>query len=324
MDDGYRVIREAWRDPSRRLYGPMRRRSMARHHRRRRILAALVLIALAAIVCKTILVGTPTAAQPARRALGPGSAYLRRVATLASTGPTSITGMLAAAERRAIDRTMTRTPFVRVAGRQHREIALTFDDGPGPYTPQILDILRRARASATFFEVGVLERYFHVSTTSIVAAGDVIGDHTEAHAPMSRLSAFDQREQILEDAAVIGHYGAGFPRLFRPPYGLFNATTLRLLRHYRMLMVLWTIDTGDYRRPGVKAIVHATVSGARPGAIILMHDAGGNRAETVAALPKIIVALRARGYRLVSVPRLLLDNPPPADQNLGALAPGGG
>jgi peptidoglycan/xylan/chitin deacetylase (PgdA/CDA1 family) len=323
MDDGFRVLREACSDPARRLYGPMRRRSMARHHRRRRVLAALVLVALAAIAGKTILIRSPTAPH-GHHALGPGSAYLRRVATLAGTGPTSLAGMLAAAESHAIDRTMAATPYVRIAGRQHREIALTFDDGPGPYTPQIIEILRRAKTRATFFEVGVLERYFHVSTTAIVAAGNVIGDHTEAHAPMSRLSAFDQREQILEDATVIGQYGAGFPRLFRPPYGQFNATTLRLLRRYRMLMVLWTVDTNDYRRPGVKAIVHSAVAGARPGAIILMHDAGGNRAETVAALPKVIAALRERRYTLVTVPRLLLDNPPPAHQNLRALAPGGG
>ena len=71
----------------------------------------------------------------------------------------------------------------------------------------------------------------------------------------------------------------------------------------------------DYRQPGVAAIVHAAVSGARPGAIILMHDAGGNRTETIEALPKIIKALRARGYKLVTVPRLLLDNPAPANQH---------
>jgi peptidoglycan/xylan/chitin deacetylase (PgdA/CDA1 family) len=87
-----------------------------------------------------------------------------------------------------------------------------------------------------------------------------------------------------------------------------------------MLMVLWTVDTGDYRRPGTAAIVRAALAGARPGAIILLHDGGGNRAQTVAALPKIIAGLRSRGYRLVTVPRLLLDNPPPRDQQVLALA----
>jgi chitin deacetylase len=83
-----------------------------------------------------------------------------------------------------------------------------------------------------------------------------------------------------------------------------------------MLMVLWTVDTEDYKQPGVPAIVRIALSGARPGAIILLHDAGGNRMQTVAALPQIITELRARGYQLVTVPRLLLDNPAPADQQL--------
>jgi peptidoglycan/xylan/chitin deacetylase (PgdA/CDA1 family) len=91
-----------------------------------------------------------------------------------------------------------------------------------------------------------------------------------------------------------------------------------------MLMVLWTVDTNDYERPGTKAIVHAAVSGARPGAIILLHDAGGNRAETVQALPKIIKSLRSRGYKFVTVPRLLLDNPSPKDQNISKVIGAGG
>jgi peptidoglycan-N-acetylglucosamine deacetylase len=157
-----------------------------------------------------------------------------------------------------------------------------------------------------------------------VADGDVIGDHTEVHPAMSKLSAARQRAQLLEQAAAIGEHGAPFPRLFRPPYGLWNSTTLALLRRYRMLMVLWTVDTSDYLRPGAPAIVQAAVSGARPGAIILLHDAGGNRAETVAALPQIIAGLRRRGYKLVTVPRLLLDNPPPRVQDIAAVIGAGG
>jgi peptidoglycan/xylan/chitin deacetylase (PgdA/CDA1 family) len=90
-----------------------------------------------------------------------------------------------------------------------------------------------------------------------------------------------------------------------------------------MLMVLWTVDTNDYQLPGVDAIVDSALNGAKPGAIILMHDAGGNRSETVAALPMIIKGLRKRGYKLVTVPRLLLDNPAPANQDVAALAGGG-
>jgi peptidoglycan/xylan/chitin deacetylase (PgdA/CDA1 family) len=79
-------------------------------------------------------------------------------------------------------------------------------------------------------------------------------------------------------------------------------------------MVLWSVDTGDYRQPGVAAIVERALAGAHPGAIILMHDAGGVRTQTIAALPAIINGLRARGYRIVTVPQLLRDDPPPAGQ----------
>jgi peptidoglycan/xylan/chitin deacetylase (PgdA/CDA1 family) len=91
-----------------------------------------------------------------------------------------------------------------------------------------------------------------------------------------------------------------------------------------MLMVLWTIDTDDYRQPGTQTIVSRVLAGIRPGAIVLLHDAGGTRTQTVAALPKIIRALRARGYRIVTVPRLLLDNPPSAAAQAGAVPGGGG
>src|SRR4029077_2749101 len=112
--------------------------------------------------------------------------------------------------------------------------------------------------------------------------------------------------------------------LFRPPYGMWNATTLKLLKKYRMLMVMWTVDTDDYEMPGAKVILQRTLAGLQPGAIILLHDAGGNRSETVAALPLVIKALRRRGYKLVTVPRLLLDNPAPRDQDVAGLVGAGG
>ena len=83
-----------------------------------------------------------------------------------------------------------------------------------------------------------------------------------------------------------------------------------------LLMVLWSVDTGDYLQPGVETIVQRVIAGAHPGAIFLMHDAGGDRAQTIAALPTIIHELRARGFRLVSVPQLLADDPPPHGQPL--------
>jgi peptidoglycan/xylan/chitin deacetylase (PgdA/CDA1 family) len=297
---------------------------MAPHHRRRRAVAvaAAAGLAVAIILLAITIAGGGVAA---RRSGGlPRHGFFARVQALAGSGAGSLAAREAVAENAAINRTLAYTPWVRIAGAQHREIALTFDDGPGPYTPQILTILERHDVPATFFEVGVLEHYFWASTAAIVADGDVIGDHTMMHAAMSRLSGAGQRAQLLQDASAIGRHGARFPRLFRPPYGMWNASTLRLLHRYRMLMVLWTVDTSDYRRPGVAAIVRAALAGARPGAIILLHDAGGDRSETVAALPRIIAGLRRRHYRLVTVPRLLLDNPAPRVQNIASVIGAGG
>jgi peptidoglycan-N-acetylglucosamine deacetylase len=302
---------------------PVRRRSMEPHHRRRRWLAVAALIALVIVAVLLIFGGGGRAHSPAV-ASPPRHGFFDLIHELAGSGAGSLAARETAAENAAISRTLAYTPYVRIAGSQHREIALTFDDGPGPYTPQILSILERHDVPATFFEVGVLERYFYGSTAASVADGDAIGDHTEGHAAMSTLSLAGQTRQLLADAAAVERRGARFPRLFRPPYGMWNRTTLALLHRYRMLMVLWTVDTGDYRRPGVKAIVRAALAGARPGAIILLHDAGGDRAQTVRALPRIIAGLRRRGYRLVTVPRLLLDNPAPRVQNIAAVIGTGG
>ncbi len=322
MDDGSTATR---RPPAARPFDQSPnlsfRRSTLPHHRRRRALALAIPALLALIVGLAIGAGGGSAVRkPAHSTAG----YFQRLRVLGGVGPGSFAAEEQGAETAAINRTLAYTPYVRIAGSQHREIALTFDDGPGPFTPQILSVLEREGVPGTFFEVGVVERDFHTATSAIIRAGYPIGDHTENHAPMGRLSPKDQKAQLLHGAAAIDRFGARFPRLFRPPYGSWDNATLKLLRKYRMLMVLWTVDTDDYLRPGVGAIVHSAVAGARPGAIILLHDAGGDRSETVAALPKIIADLRRRGYRFVTVPRLLLDNPAPANQHFSVLSGGGG
>ena len=274
------------------------------------------------ILLGIVLSGGGTAT-PAALAHTSGVSFFRTIRTLSGTGSRSLRGRELAVQNAAINRTLSYTPYIWIAGRQHREIALTFDDGPGPYTPQILSILEREDVPATFFEVGVLERYFGASTSQIVAHDFPIGDHTFTHLDMSRLSKADQQAQILNQTKAIARYGAPFPRLYRPPYGNWNSTTMSLLQRFHMLMILWTVDTSDWQRPGVQAIVHSVVAGARPGAIVLMHDAGGDRSETVAALPTIIKDLRQRGYRLVTVPQLIVDNPPPHDQRGYLLGSGG-
>jgi len=166
-------------------------------------------------------------------------------------------------------------------------------------------------------------RWFSASAISELGAGDVIGDHTETHPMMALLPSSVQQSQIVDQTQWVRRYGGPFPRLWRPPYGSYDATTLQILKRLGMLMVLWTVDTDDYLRPGVPAIVHRALAGARPGAIILMHDGGGNRAQTIAALAPIVHALRERGYRLVTIPQLILDDPPGRAQQLPKNLAGG-
>jgi peptidoglycan/xylan/chitin deacetylase (PgdA/CDA1 family) len=224
---------------------------------------------------------------------------------------------LTAAERRAaadsklISAALRRSSFITAGTPRHRAIALTFDDGPGPYTPAILRILVRMHVPATFFIVGQQLKDFSAAIHSELRDGYVIGDHTENHAWLPHLAPAGQLGQIRDAAAGLQRLGAPAPRLFRPPYGAFNDVTTRLLRRMRMLMVLWSIDPGDWRRPGAGAIVSGVLSHARPGAVVIMHDGGGDRSQTVAALPAIVNGLRKRHYGLVSLPRLLSLDPPP-------------
>lgn len=321
MADGTTIKQTSARRGAAPRTGASRNWSQEPHHRRRRALA-LILFGVAAIIVLIAISSGGGGATSQPTAAGAGSFY-GRIQTLAGGGTGSFAGNELAAENAAIDRTLAYTPLIQIAGSQHREVALTFDDGPGPYTPQVLSVLQRENVPATFFQVGDLQRYFHASTSQILALGDPIGDHTFSHAPMSHLSYAEQQKQLLDQISVTRQYGVPFPRLFRPPYGYWNKETLTLLHKYRMLMVLWTYDTEDFKLPGSAAIVQRVVGNARPGAIFLMHDAGGNRSETAAALPEIIRGLRAKGYKLVTVPKLILDNPPPRNQQVPAGGSGG-
>lgn len=203
------------------------------------------------------------------------------------------------------------TPAIRSGGTRGDEVALTFDDGPGPYTLDLVHTLNALHVQATFFAIGSQERYFSAGTVAELQAGDVVGDHTETHPMMAALSRHQQHEELFEQMLRIQLLDGPTPRLFRPPYGSFDATTFKQLRRLHLLMVLWSVDTADYTEPGAHAIAQRALAGARPGAIILMHDGGGNRSETIAALPEIVAGLSRKGLHPVTIPRLLLDDPPP-------------
>ncbi|MGI8579368.1 MAG: polysaccharide deacetylase family protein [Solirubrobacteraceae bacterium] len=223
---------------------------------------------------------------------------------------------VSAREARAIERVRKRMPFVTGGSGRVREIALTFDDGPGPYTGEVVATLKRLRVPATFFAVGQMLNFFHGGSSSEVYNLFPVGNHTENHPLMAQLAPVAQRKQITDDSVTLRSYGVPMVPLYRPPYRSFNAETLKVLRSLKLLMVLWSIDSEDYRQPGVAAIVQNATAGARSGSIILMHDGGGRRVQTIQALPSIVRKLRRRGFRLVTVPRLMRDDPPARRQRL--------
>jgi peptidoglycan/xylan/chitin deacetylase (PgdA/CDA1 family) len=282
--------------------------------RRRRAGAGIAAVAIVALLAAAIgskggatKAGVPVRAHVAK--LSPSAAQRAAVQS--------------AADQRAIAHVLSYTPAVTSGGPTGDEVALTFDDGPGPYTLRLLAELNKLKVKATFFAIGSQEQYFSEGTVAEVDSGDAIGDHTETHPMMAQLSAHDQYNELFEQMAQVEVVGAKRPRLFRPPYGSFDATTLRELHHLHLLMILWSVDTSDYSRPGTQAIVQTALAGAKPGAIILMHDGGGDRSETIAALPAIVRGLRKRGLKPVTVPQLLADDPPPPGQPIPTALSGG-
>ena len=283
------------------------RRRTARGRRRRRGVGVATLV-VTALVVGLLLAFADSGAHPRR------STVSALPAPRGARPGTPTRPSLSARELRAGRRVLAYTSYIAQGTRRKREVALTFDDGPGPYTSRVLAVLHRFGVTATFFEIGREVRLYPRLTARLVSAGMVVGDHTESHLPLAKLGLRAQASELDGGADSIRAADAPRPLLFRPPYGSFNAGTLRVLRERGMVMVLWTVDTGDYARPGVKRIVYTAVSGARPGAIILFHDGGGDRSQTVRALPRIIERLHQRRYHLVTVPQLLADDPPPVGQ----------
>ncbi|HLJ99348.1 MAG TPA: polysaccharide deacetylase family protein [Streptosporangiaceae bacterium] len=179
-----------------------------------------------------------------------------------------------------------------------RSIALTFDDGPNPpYTGMILDVLARYGVPATFFCVGMRAAAHPDELARIVASGHEVGNHTWSHPFLPDLSERELAEQVERTDAAAGYPAA---RLFRPPYGTRTPMLMSWLtgRHDGHRLVLWDVDSADWQRPGPDAIAKGVLKQSRPGSIILMHDGGGDRSQTVDALPAIIDGLLADGYNL--------------------------
>jgi peptidoglycan/xylan/chitin deacetylase (PgdA/CDA1 family) len=204
-------------------------------------------------------------------------------------------------------------------------VALTFDDGPSPYTAQVLDILARYQVKATFFVIGMNVEKYPDLVRRIVTEGHTIGNHTYSHPLLGPLESPGRFQHELDRADMAIQAATGVrPVLFRPPRGLRSPWMIHLALNKGYQVVMWSVSPDDWRRPSPAVITGRVLARVRPGAIILLHDGletlgNPHMQHTVDALPDIIEGLQARGYRLVTVPELMEMGEKPGA--LGSLSP---
>ena len=295
-------------------------RSAADQHRRRRLIALLagVVIAVGFVSIVAVSVGSSGTWDPQQLEQGAAAekpkmeleAQARAAAAVIAKRKEEIK-----IENAAIDQAIQQSGSVSQAGPENKEVALTFDDGPSSYTGAILDTLKKYHASATFFTLGNQVSSFPLPMQRAVAEGHVVGNHTWDHQDLTRLGPKDIRDEMSAQIDTVTGKKLPAPKLFRPPYGAVNDQVVAEARRQGMLTVLWSVDTNDYNRPAPDAMTAQVLADVQPGAIVLMHDGGGDRTTTSAALPMIIKGLRKAGYKMVTVPQLLVDNPPGVQQD---------
>lgn len=180
-------------------------------------------------------------------------------------------------------------------------IALTLDDGPSNlYTPQVLELLDQYKIKATFCMIGRQVAANHSLVSEVVAAGHTIVNHTWDHADQSKLSLKSVRSQISRANDALAAVGV-HPTIFRAPYGAWSHAVYEACAGADLRPLDWSVDPRDWSRPGTSTIVSRIMSNTRTGSIILEHDGGGDRSQTVAALKIVLPRLLQAGYRFTMV-----------------------
>ena len=188
---------------------------------------------------------------------------------------------------------------------EKKVIALTFDDGPWPNTTaKVLDILKKNRIKSTFFVVGQNVKNYPDLTKQIVADGHIIANHTWHHW-YHQMNAQAAAYEVANTTDIIYQTTGVKTSLFRPPGGIMNNGVAAYAKNNKYAVIMWSADSMDYSRPAVPRLMNNIFREAKPGGIVLMHDGGGDRSNTVKALPEIISRFRKQGYEFVTVPELL-------------------
>ena len=195
--------------------------------------------------------------------------------------------------------TRSNDPAIRHAERDQPIVALTFDDGPSQQTPEVMKILRRQEVQATFFVVGREVSGDEWMLRRMIEDGNEIGNHTTTHTALANI------EDIAETTAIIERVTGFKPCHFRPPEGVQDRRMISDANQLGMNSVRWDVDSKDFLYQTPESLRDGILGDVRPGSIILMHDGGGDRSTTIAALPGLIEGLRADGYEMVTLTELL-------------------
>jgi peptidoglycan/xylan/chitin deacetylase (PgdA/CDA1 family) len=191
------------------------------------------------------------------------------------------------------------------ASARTKVVALTFDGGPSGYTRQIDRILQRKHVRASFFWVGSRVSGWERVVRRVARQGHEIANHSWFHDDLTGLPADEVRRQLSRTNRLLFRLTGERPRAFRPPYGAVNEQVRAIAADLEMRTVLWDVDSLDWTGPGCEAIAARVRRQVRHRSIVLLHDGGGNRRQTVCALPRIIRDLRSRGYRFITASKAL-------------------
>jgi peptidoglycan-N-acetylglucosamine deacetylase len=195
--------------------------------------------------------------------------------------------------------------------RGSKQLALTYDDGPNdPYTQQLLDVLAKHEVKATFFLMGRYVRQRPDIVRDVVQAGHVIGNHTFTHPNLIYKSGARVREELLQCRQAIVDAVGEPSSLFRPPFGKRRPVTLRVVREFGLVPVMWNITGYDWRAPSVEYIEKKVMPNVHGGNVILLHDGshrafGYDRSRSVIVTDRLIAKYKAEGYEFVTVPEMM-------------------
>ncbi|HET9517317.1 MAG TPA: polysaccharide deacetylase family protein [Actinoplanes sp.] len=226
-------------------------------------------------------------------------------AAAAGAAPLRAAGRPAAAEPTAAQRAFAVEPgqhalAAKKKKKKPKTVALTFDDGPSDYTYKVLDKLKQYKVKATFCIVGNNVANYPKTTLRIIEEGHRLCNHSYTHADLTTLTSAEVKQELVDCQTALEDATEVTPKVVRFPYGASNAKVRKVAKDLKLRSLGWTVDPQDWKdNPSAKTITARIVKNVKPGAVVLLHDGGGDRSQTAASLPGTIAKLKKKGYKFV-------------------------